>query len=166
MLMRRDIVSREKSSRITEQDNQSQSTHRSIINPLSDPIALHKQVLQLAENLSRFEGEPEDIGTGYGGKLRIQKRNVQNEVRSEKRKPQTYPRKQIDIDLSQSQDVDYSQINSMQEKSKVSKFSKVSKPPSLYYEQVNCNIPAGYGESGILDDQLEDSIQKGKIEVN
>lgn len=48
MLLRREIVNREKESRITEQDNESQSTRRSLINPMSDPISLHKQVLQLA----------------------------------------------------------------------------------------------------------------------
>jgi hypothetical protein len=53
-------------------------------------------------------------------------------------------------------------------KSKVSKTSKVSKPPQLLYSQHNDpNIPAGYNESGLLDDDdLEDSIEKGKIEVN
>lgn len=48
MLLRKEIVNKEKSSRITEQDNESESTHRSLINPMSDPISLHKQVLQLA----------------------------------------------------------------------------------------------------------------------
>lgn len=53
-------------------------------------------------------------------------------------------------------------------KSKVSKTSKVSKPPQLLYSQHNDpNIPAGYNESGLLDDEdLDDSIEKGKIEVN
>lgn len=49
MLLRREIIQKEKDSRITEQDNESESTtKRSLINPMSDPISLHKQVLQLA----------------------------------------------------------------------------------------------------------------------
>lgn len=73
MLLRREILDKERNTRIDEQDNESQSTYRSIINPMSDPITLHKQILQLAENLSRFEGEPENIATGYGAKLRIKR---------------------------------------------------------------------------------------------
>lgn len=47
-------------------------------------------------------------------------------------------------------------------KSKVSKTSKVSKPPQLQYSQQSGspNIPVGYNESDILDDdnEMEDSI--------
>lgn len=46
---------------------------------MSDPISLHKQVLRLAENLSRFEGEPEDPNIGYGAKLRMKKKSMEKE---------------------------------------------------------------------------------------
>jgi hypothetical protein len=43
---------------------------------MCDPIQLHKQVLQLAENLSRFDGEPENIEYGYGAKLRMKNKST------------------------------------------------------------------------------------------
>ncbi len=52
------------------------------------------------------------------------------------------------------------ELNSFQGgKSKVSKTSKVSKPPQLQYSQNqgSANIPAGYNESDLLNDNEDDN---------
>lgn len=43
-----------------------------MINPLSKPSDLHQQILQLAENISKFEKKDENID-GYAAKNKMKK---------------------------------------------------------------------------------------------
>ena len=75
MLIRRDLQSREKPlTHISEESYLKASGTTSIIDPLGRPEDLHKQILQLAENISRFEEEPPQDAPGYGYNKRMMKK--------------------------------------------------------------------------------------------